>query len=506
MRLAGFIAAAALALGGCATLDAPFSGHLDSTAAPVRDCAEWLRLLDARVEQAGVRDAQDARVPGFPYLRVNRLLAALRPAVAAPGADGEALQALADRMLTLDMEARRYEIMNLPAGQVEGMRDAADAAGLREVLARTYRCGRLLREIDLDRPELRRVLLERAEMPDDYSRLKRFLGLYALTRVAFAAGVRRHEEETRRSFERAPSLPEGAALVRHAPPPASLGYARAARILERAAGNPLGIPEPGEAELAELFAAHAPSFEIAVRADYDRFGALRWRRDAPSPEVDGAQQVVYAHPAWTLYEGRVLLQLVYTIWFSERPPQAEGDLLAGKLDGLTWRVTLAPDGEPLLYDSIHPCGCYHMFFPTPRARPRPPPGGAAGLDEWMFSPQSLPRIAEGERPLVRIASGTHYIERIGVVRGGDSLSRYELLPYGELRSQFRFRGGLRASVFGTDALVPGSERPERALFWPMGIDSAGAMRQWGRQATAFIGRRHFDDADLVEKRFHLQLD
>ena len=55
------------------------------------------------------------------------------------------------------------------------------------------------------------------------------------------------------------------------------------------------------------------------------------------------------------------------------------------------------------------------------------------------------------------------------------------------------------------ALVAGSERPERRLFWPMGIRSAGAMRQWGRHATAFVGRRHFDDADLLEKRFTLEL-
>ena len=27
------------------------------------------------------------------------------------------------------------------------------------------------------------------------------------------------------------------------------------------------------------------------------------------------------------------------------------------------------------------------------------------------------------------------------------------------------------------------------------------MRQWGRQPTAFVGRRHFDDADLIERRF-----
>ena len=50
------------------------------------------------------------------------------------------------------------------------------------------------------------------------------------------------------------------------------------------------------------------------------------------------------------------------------------------------------------------------------------------------------------------------------------------------------------------------ERAERFLFWPMGIASPGAMRQWGRQASALAGRRHFDDADLLERRFQLDLE
>jgi len=31
------------------------------------------------------------------------------------------------------------------------------------------------------------------------------------------------------------------------------------------------------------------------------------------------------------------------------------------------------------------------------------------------------------------------------------------------------------------------------------------MRQWGRHATAFVGKRHFDDADLFERRFEFVL-
>ncbi|MBI2508655.1 MAG: hypothetical protein HYV99_01240, partial [Betaproteobacteria bacterium] len=61
--------------------------------------------------------------------------------------------------------------------------------------------------------------------------------------------------------------------------------------------------------------------------------------------------------------------------------------------------------------------------------------------------------------------------------------------------------GGRRSVFRPDGIVPGSERGERYLFWPMGVPEPGAMRQWGRHATAFVGRRHFDDAGLMERYF-----
>jgi hypothetical protein len=312
--------------------------------------------------------------------------------------------------------------------------------------------------------------------------------------------VQRYEDETRASFQRAAATPLRRA-VRHAPQPAvPLLRSRAALILERSAQNPFGIPEPGEAELRELLAAYAPSLEIEVGGEYDRLGALAWLDDPQTPEVDGARPVVYGHPAWTRYRDRVLLQLVYTFWFAERPPAGAGDILAGKLDGLVWRVTLAPDGEPLVYDSIHPCGCYHQFFPTPRAVALPAPGGG---DEWLFVPQSLPRVTQEQRPLLRVASATHMIEAVSLVQGIDSLSRYELVPYGQLRSLARGAG--RASAFRADGLIAGTERPERFLFWPTGIASAGAMRQWGRHPTAFVGRRHFDDPDLLERRFTLEL-
>ena len=509
--------AAAFAAAGCATLEEPrrFESHLGSQSAAVRECAEWYQALDEAIEAAGVRDAQYARLPGFPYLRVDRALASLRDRAAA---SEPALQAFSERLLELDIESRRHEIENLPLRNYTSLPAVGKDLARGAALQRTRICGRLLREIDLAAPAARAGMLERAQVPDDYSAASRVVGLYPLSRLPFADAVRRSEAASRAAFARESQAPGDAMLVRFAPPRAPwppMTRAAVAGLLGRAELDALGEPVLSQRELVRVAAVYAPSFEIAVSGDYDRFGQLRWRRQSAAPEVDAAATTVYLQQTFTRYRDlelngsdpgpggrdRILLQLVYTIWFPERPPREDFDLLAGKLDGLVWRVTLAPDGEPLLYDSIHPCGCYHQFFPTPRARARPAPDV---LEEWAFVPQSLPRVAEDERPVVRLASRTHYIERVSLVRGADSVARYAFQEYDSLRSLARPEGG-RRSAFGPDGLIAGTERAERFFFWPMGIRSAGTMRQWGRQATAFVGRRHFDDADLIELRFEFDL-
>jgi hypothetical protein len=484
MRLPLF---ALLLLAGCAAIDAPLAPHLESGASDVRACAQWYRALDAEIDAAGVRDAQHTRVPGFPHLRVDRALASLRDRAAR---GEQAMRAFAEHLGELDLESRRYELQNL-----RSLTDDARSLALR----RARDCGRLLREADVVDREASARLLEAAQVPDDYSLGLRTIGLYPLTRIPFASGVRKWQRETLQSFarERDPALTR----VRYAPPAAPLPRSVVAGLLGRAAFDPLGHPALSAHEVDRLAAAYAPSFEVEIRDDADRFGWLRWRRDERLPRVDAAEPTVYVHAAYTRYRDHLLLQLVYTLWFSQRPAQGSFDLLAGALDGVVWRVTLAPDGEPLVYDTIHPCGCYHLFFPTPRARPRAAPDP---LEEWVFVPQALPRIAQDERPVVTIASGTHYVERVGRVRGSETLVRYAMRSYDELRSMPRAVGN-HASVFGPDGLIAGSERLERFFFWPMGIASAGAMRQWGRHATAFVGRRHFDDADLFERRFEFDL-
>jgi hypothetical protein len=164
-------------------------------------------------------------------------------------------------------------------------------------------------------------------------------------------------------------------------------------------------------------------------------------------------------------------------------------------------VTLDENGEPLLYDSIHACGCYHLFFPTAAVAARPQP---RTLDEGPFSPQAAPALAPGERISLRVASRTHYLQRVSARAGPEpAASRYALRDERDLLVLPWPAGGTR-SAYDAAGFVPGTERAERWLFWPMGIASAGQMRQWGRHATAFVGRRHFDDARLLDRYFELR--
>jgi len=479
------------AAGGCATTSAPLRDDLSAATSPVRECAIWFSTLDAAIDRAGTRDAENSRIPGFPYLRSNRFLASFRED-GVP--DGESFAVWAGELRALDAQARGFELRNLPEAS---LRDLGVAGG-EPAIARTEACAGELMRHDLADASARQLLRERAAVPDDYSDWKRAIGLYELTRIPFGRGVDRwHEEATDMIRQTRSGTGPARAYQRYAPP-AAAGNAggSAAEILGRASKDPLGIPRLSDAERERLLDLYAPVYEVETTGPHDRVGALAWN-GATAPEVDASRPVVYRRLAHTRYGESTLVQLVYTVWFAERPPDGAFDMLAGKLDAVVLRVTLTPDGEPLVYDTIHACGCFHMFFPTPRAAPRPAPDAR---EEWAFVPVVLPRIGDGQRVVVRIASRTHYVLDIAPDAGEPAAQVYHWEDENQLRS-LPYAGAGRRSAYGADGLVPGTERGERLLFWPMGIASAGAMRQWGRQATAFLGRRHFDDAELIALRF-----
>ena len=105
-------------------------------------------------------------------------------------------------------------------------------------------------------------------------------------------------------------------------------------------------------------------WSVDVIGEADLIGAPRGDRESPTPIVDTGAPTVYRYLTHTRFGGAVLLQLNYSVWFPERPATSSLDLLAGRLDGITWRVTLGTEGRPLLYDTMHNCGCWHWFYPS----------------------------------------------------------------------------------------------------------------------------------------------
>ena len=442
------------------------------------------------MERAGVRDAGQWRVPGYPYLRLDRFTASF----AADAAREPALfRAWLARARALDRDAREVEIGNLPPAALQ----ALQAGSRQAVFDRTERGAALLEAQDFATAEARRRLIEASAVPSGYDQLGRAAGLYPLTRLLFAQGVRAWHADAEATFRHFDASALGADVVRYAPPPGPrLDPRRVAAWIARGSGDPLGIPRFDATQRAALFATYAPEFAIATAGDFDRPGAVRWG-EAPTPGVDPSQPTVYQRLAYTRYANRVLPQLVYTLWFAARPGSSALDPLAGALDGIIFRVTLGADGLPLVYDSIHPCGCYHMFFPTARVRAEPPP---RPLEEWAFSPATAPELRPGERVRVYIASGTHYLSGIAAASPAAPASGYRFADERALLALPLPGGGTR-SLYGPEGLVAGTERAERFLFWPMGVPSAGTMREWGLHDTAFVGERHFDDPDLIERRF-----
>jgi hypothetical protein len=489
---------------GCAGLRDPLRSDLASPDAEVRACAAWFAALDDAVDRAGVRDAEARPIPGFPYLRVNRFLASFRTRVTD---DPAAFAAWEGHLRALDGRARGYELRNLPMPMLSALgADSWTAAS-----ARVERCGVVLSQHDAADRTRAASLIARAQVPDDYSDWQQVVGLYPLVRIPFFDMAKDWEQDTTKMFDAAQAGARAAHdVVRYQPQASGADMsapetmALIAALFAQAKRDAVGIPEfsAGEADL--LFKAFAPIYEVETAGEFDRIGQLRWgAREAP--EVDGSQPAVYRRIAFTRYGQTTLVQIVYLIWFSQRPAASWLDPVSGTLDGLFFRVTLDRDGRPLVYDSIHPCGCYHMFFPTPLATPVAPPDPSI---EWAFVPRTLPAVAPPQRIVLRLTSGSHALTDIRVEPATVGAGvPYPLRDEAELRTLPTATGptatGTR-SAYGPDGVVSGTERGERFVVWTLGLEDAGAMHEWGHHATATIGRRQFDDADLIERRFAVQ--
>jgi len=229
-------------------------------------CADFFASLDKQIAEADAIDPGVFRVKNFPYLRVDRFLASFSEEVD----DVDAFAAWIDRMQTLDQDARRYEIANLPTSAVVELDSANDKVA---VYDKVVTCGDILKTADFQRDKHQTDIRKNAAVPDEYIPLRRILGIYPLTSMFIYRGVSIWHREARKSYSAEP--PVNWQSIRYAPIP-KIDLASVRHTIEPTKRDALGIPVYSTESRKALFQLYAPLWEIQFESDNDRIGSPMW--------------------------------------------------------------------------------------------------------------------------------------------------------------------------------------------------------------------------------------
>jgi len=493
-----------LALNACSTTPPIKLQASESNDDLFKSCLSFYEQVEAKIQLFDAHNAQTLAIPGYPFLHSNRLIASYAPLITS-----DTKEFWLDQLLNLGTESLLLETQNLPfetKNQLLQKWQHVDANS--ETLSSLLEfCGKYTNKNTVYDNKSFQYLVQQSKIPDHYTTWQRAVGIYPIVSYFMAKGISNWHKDSTVALTRVPEtiLVEGK-IYRYtsSEPNKKLNSLSAVEsILKSASANPLQIPLPSQSEMAALLATYAPIWEIDTLTHNDKVGAIYWSNGDAIPNIDLKQPTVYQLASHVHFYGKTLLQLNYFIWLPQRPCTSGVDFLCGQIDGLIWRVTLKENGEPLLYDSIHSCGCYHSFFPVDDLELLPP---KINVDETAFVPIKAPNFQFDKNITVRLSSVSHYLD--AVFYSDETTPKlpthktisYKIKPYNTLRS-LMVNDKEYKSLFQSNGLIAGTERKERWFFWPMGIASAGAMRQWGTHATAFVGRRHFDDPCLLENSF-----
>jgi hypothetical protein len=472
---------------GCAMVPLPTrSVHIGQTGA-IGSCADFFASLDKRTEKAGVLDPGAFRVKNYPYLRVNRFIASFRDE-----ADGKAaFTEWVDRMQAVDQNARKIEIANLPDSAVFSLDSMNQRAG---IYHQVETCGDILKAADFQNVENQKTLGKSVSAPDDYIPFRRVLGLYPLTRWFVSHGVSKWHAEAHKTFSVEP--PVQWQTIQYFPDKPFNG-SEPLPIVKPEKRDALGIPVYTDRQRETLFRMWAPVWEVKFNGDYDRIGTPIWSGKGVL-SIDISRPLTYTLLSFTRFGKDILTQLNYIIWFPSRPKEGVLDIYGGLLDGLNYRVTLDNNGEAILYETIHNCGCYYKAYPTHRLQV---------LEKIDYAEPPLILEAPDINPTknvmtVAMESRTHFVQHLYPSKRESQAAKtfYALADYNRLRS-LPYKKDQRKSMFDQSSIVPESERLERFILWITGVYSPGAMRQWGRHAVAFVGERDFDDPFYMDNMF-----
>lgn len=432
----------------------------EDVAGYIGSCRRRIEALDERIEQGGVRDAGYYRIPGFPYLRGDRLIASFASEVEDLDRFGELVWQLRDN----DLYAREIELINL------GVPTAERVSLLNDVRL----CGAWLSRLELIDPADQEQLLKALQVPAPPAA--------NLLRAQQALGER--AQRVRETFSRSLSSQEGGVRavwwsVRSDVP---VGTELPDRGLGVAPRDMLGRMGFTEDQWAALAARYAPMFMIDSNSDDDIPGAVRLTKQGAI--VNREAPVLYYQPGYARLGTRSLLQFSYFLWFDSG--------VEHRLSGTIWRVTLDADGKPLVYDSISASGSDQLWFPT-RGFGRVPAPTDRGE---ALAPQ--PEVPD--EFAVRLAAVSHEVERLVPLNDAPTrMRRLELRSYEELLTLPAPANGTR-SLFDGQGFVASADRSRAAA---PGKDSEKRGRQWGYHPTSPTARFYFDEPRLIERLFVL---
>ncbi len=283
-------------------------------------------------------------------------------------------------------------------------------------------------------------------------------------------------------------------------------------------------PAPSDAELLKRFAPIIVQEDRATDATYRQEVDLIGHPTTPDREtvvVQTDRAAVYAYMRTIYIQDRPHRQLTYTHWYPEHPALKPDDPEAGRVEGVTLRITLDANDRPAIFETVYNCGCYHRLYPSEALEARARGQYGKPLDDKTLSIEravdhkkdlivpnavQVSKLPSASRPVIRVRAGWHGIVDVGyqVQKYNDethSRASYMLEPY-EALERTHTTDGQVTSIFYDNGLVKQAQRPEGVFFTPAGLLSAGQPRQRGTQLIHW-DNWNFDDPHLFERALRL---
>ncbi len=472
---------------GCTTFK---TQHFIASSHRPSEDQRFFSALDHIVHKYHVREASNFTLKGFPYLRSDFFLAALKDRVTTSAQKEE----WAELMRQLDLKARTKEINNLsPLAFKELSQKISMPADKAAIIGKTSEVSQQIFTHDKTQPgfydTLKSVL---AHPPTEYSTLQRVVGLCPLFIVPIIAGTNAAHKEFKNWHKRPEKEIKILGTLNTYTPSQRSDFAPLdlSLMFNPARRDALGIPQLTDDEIKRLTETFAPVFVQDTVDTYDRFGEIVWNQGHVSINTD--KPTVYYYSSYAFIKDEPVLQVNYAIWYTGRSGPNAPWIERGSLDGLTMRITFSPSGEPLMLDIMNSCGCYHFYVPREDK--------ITGVTEKPFVVAGLPQKFPKERLSFRIKTGWHQVEHIGTSKNIKESKTYDLIPYDVLES-LPHEDGQRENVFNSTGIMKDSRRIEHYFLFSSGIPSVGSMRQRGHHAISMVEQENFSDPKIFDKNF-----